>query len=248
MTEIIGPRNLEGKLRTPYKTKAGIVITHSWRNDMYEFVCDEAAEIFLKNGYAVLSFDLTGHGESEGKLRDVSYEIVREDIDSAVNHLKKYSCVEKIFGYGISLGSAGITFSNEDISGQVLLSPRVVISPDGLYKRYKSQISKTELQEKGYVVMNSFSGRGDFEMGENWINEMRNQNKFWKSKYFENSRPTLIIQGTADEFYDKKLFRDFLDKSGSDYLEINGADHNFSNKAHRDFLINSSLSWFNSHL
>ncbi len=42
--------------------------------------------------------------------------------------------------------------------------------------------------------------------------------------------------------------KSFVEFSGNEYLEIPGADHNFSNPDHRNKVIKESVDWFNKNL
>jgi len=198
-------KNLSGDLILPHNPKGGIIITHSFRNDRTEPVCSQAAEHFATLGYAVLNFDLQGHGESEGRLRDLPYSGIAEDFRTAYNFLKEVMSQNRKMGaYAISLGTMAVAISKTTLDAKVLISPSPIIDPQGLYKRYLPQIEKKseELQKRGFTKVKSGSGRGYFEIGQKWIEEMRTFNGRRIRGYWHNGSPTCIIQGTEDELTD----------------------------------------------
>lgn len=241
-------KNLEARLGVPENSKKAIIVAHSFRNTMDEPVCSEAVQKFFEKGYAVLSFNFLGHGNSEGTLRDVSYKNVAENISSAIDLMR-----EKGFGkvgvYAISLGTIATVLSEKQPDAQVFLSASILSNPQGLLQRYSKYINKEELDFQGYCEVVSGSGRGKFQMGKEWIEEMQDEGTDIFGKVFgklkNNSVPTLIIQGANDGPSRLKQVRGFAISYGNKYLEIKEADHNFTNPYHRKIVINQSLGWFN---
>lgn len=236
--------DLEGRLWLPKEAKSGIVIAHSLRNNMDEPACLEAEKLFADNGYAVLTFNFLGHGNSGGRLRNLSYRTVGENISSAIEHLRNLG-IKNIGVYAISIGAIASVHSSEKPLRQVFLSPTPLYSPSGLLERYSDSIDQRQLDEKGYCLAMSGSGRGSFEMGKEWIEEMRTENGKVLNRHIQRRVPTLIIQGTEDPSFNKDKIGSFTSASGDSYYEISGADHNFTNLEHRKAAIQRALEWFN---
>lgn len=242
-------KELEARLWiSEQNSKNAIIIAHSFRNNMDESACSEAEEIFFEKGYGVLNFNFLGHGKSKGRLRNVSYRTLSENISSAVKYMKEQK-FKKIGVYAISIGVVASVLSSEKPDCQVFLSPIPLYNPEGLLERYKSSINFQELEKKGYSLVMSGSGRGSFEMGREWISEMQNENGKILKTYLKNKISTLIIQGTNDPFYNSDKIKKFLKDSSypasyDEYYEIQNADHNFTNKAYRKIVIEKALNWF----
>jgi fermentation-respiration switch protein FrsA (DUF1100 family) len=72
----------EGDTPTP-----GVVVAGTWTS-VKELMADRYAERLAQQGFAALSFDFTGYGESEGDPRDYeSPELKIRDIHNAVTFL-----------------------------------------------------------------------------------------------------------------------------------------------------------------
>jgi acylglycerol lipase len=85
------------------KPKAIVVIVHGIgeHSGRYQHV----AEFFTKNGIGVFSFDILGHGRSEGKRGHAcSYANICEDVQHSIDDAKKEFPETPIFLYGHSLG------------------------------------------------------------------------------------------------------------------------------------------------
>ncbi|AJA49408.1 lysophospholipase [Clostridium pasteurianum DSM 525 = ATCC 6013] len=88
-----------------------------------------------KNKFAVIAFDLRGHGKSEGKRGHTpSYEIFMDDIDILLNFAKKHFGKVPTFFYGHSFGG-NLTLNyvlrrKPDINGVIISSPWLSLYSD----------------------------------------------------------------------------------------------------------------------
>lgn len=242
-------KDLEGKLWLPSGANRGIVVAHSFRNDSGEPVCSEASEYFANKGYAVLALDFLGHGKSKGELRDVSYRTTSENITSAIQYLKEQG-ISRVGVYAISIGAIATVLSKEQPDAQVFVSPSPVYNPRGLLERYSEYINsqREQLEEKGYATITSGSGRGNFQMGKEWINEMESENGETRTRHIQNKVPTLIIQGTEDELTRVNDAKKFVKDTGNDHLYIPKGDHNLTNVKHREIAIEEAERYFDRKL
>ncbi len=239
-------RLLAGELYLPPDAKRGIVIAHSFRNDRNEPVCSEAAKRFAEDNYAIISFDFVGHGKTGGGLENVCYRTLTEDMSAAIGFLKSEIGGNAIGVYAISLGAAAAVLSDNRAAAYVLLSPHN--NRMSLLKRYKGQLMEQnkDLTERGYAVLDSESGRGQFKMGKEWIDEMRYGDLDLKVRYCNTPERTLLIQGTIDPLVSVKEVRDLqYNNSNFGLFVVPGADHNFTESRDRELVISVALAWFN---
>lgn len=241
-----GKRNLEGRLWLPPNARKAVVVAHSFRNNMNEPACSDAERKFAGERYAVLTFNLTGHGQSEGRLRDLSYGTVSEDVASAIKYMRERG-FSKTGAYAISLGTIASVLSSERPDSQVFLSPTPLYYPKGLLERYSESIDTAQMEREGYSLAMSGSGRGSFEIGKAWIEEMRREKGEVRRTHVQNRTPTLIIQGTEDEAGIIKGRR-FHGAPTDEYIEVRGADHNFNQPEQRKVAIDKALNWFDKTL
>jgi acylglycerol lipase len=86
------------------------------------------ARFLLPSGYAVISFDLRGHGKSEGTRGHFpSIDVVMQDIDALILTARKRYPDVTVFLYGHSLGGILALYyvlrSKPDLAGVVVTSP-----------------------------------------------------------------------------------------------------------------------------
>ncbi|MEU4396576.1 alpha/beta fold hydrolase [Kribbella sp. NPDC023855] len=105
----------EGKERAP-----GVVVAGTWTS-VKELMADRYAERLADRGYAALSFDFTGFGESGGEPRDVENPARKvRDIHHAVSFLQNHPAVD-----GEQLGALGICAAAMYMSDNAAHDPRV---------------------------------------------------------------------------------------------------------------------------
>lgn len=98
----------------------GIVVAGTWTS-IKEQMADRYAERLADRGYAALSFDFTGFGESGGEPRDVeSPELKIRDIHGAVTFLAEHPAVD-----GTRLGALGVCAAAMYMSANAADDPRV---------------------------------------------------------------------------------------------------------------------------
>ncbi len=240
--------DLETRLWMPKQIEGAILITHSWRNNMDEPVCADAAKYFYENNYAVLQLNLPGHAKKDF-LRNTSFESIIQAINKATTFLRTESKQKRIFGLGISLGSAAIAYCLEaKFTAQALLSYSPLINPASIYERYKEAIQKkeNELRNKGYIIITSVSGRGEFEIGQKWISETKDKAKY--VELFNKTKvPTILVQGTEDGRYNYSTYKKFSEKHHAKNIIIKGADHNFTKKEYRNKMLPIIKKFFDNY-
>ncbi len=103
-----------------------IVLVHGLGEHSGRYV--RVAEALTNSGYAFMTFDLRGHGESEGQRGHVSsYELLMDDIEEIVTRAQKNFQGLPLFLYGHSLG--GNLVLNFVLRRSVKLSGVIVTSP-----------------------------------------------------------------------------------------------------------------------
>lgn len=240
-------RKLEGRLYVPASAARGIVIAHSYRNSMDEPVCSHAATKLQEAGYATLRFNFTGHGQSEGSLEDICFRVIADDFSAAMN-LFKDVIDGPIGAFAISIGAAGAMLSPARPKAQILLSPSADVA--FMYKRYKDQINShtADLEEQGYITLESASGRDDFRMGIEWIKEAVAPDLDLAARYRTEIVPTLLVHGTQDGLIDYRETLDLAKENPKLNVLLLSVDHNISGPSNRDFLMTVVIPWLKLNL
>ncbi|RCG28718.1 alpha/beta fold hydrolase [Sphaerisporangium album] len=113
---------LTGNLYLPegVEQAPGVVVTGTWTS-VKELMADRYAQRLAERGYAALSFDFTGFGESEGEPREVESPAQKvRDIHHALTFLAGHPAVD-----GDRLGALGICAAAMYMAGNTAHDPRV---------------------------------------------------------------------------------------------------------------------------
>ena len=96
--------SLKGQYYTPKATKAIIVLVHGLGeySKRYE---KNVVPFLVKNSFAVLSFDLFGHGSSQGKRgHHPGYNYIMDAVDHMISRARSHFKGKPVFLYGHSMG------------------------------------------------------------------------------------------------------------------------------------------------
>lgn len=165
-----GNRNLLGFLHyadSP-KSSTGIVYCHPFAEEknMSHSVMVKAARKFATAGIPVLRFDFSGCGDSEGDLHFFVVEDWLQDLDSAIDALRKETGISKCLLWGLRLG-AGFSLMRQqygsDIAGLILWQPVLDFSiyiKQFLRQAISLQISKGREGNAGLNTQDDLEGHG----------------------------------------------------------------------------------------
>lgn len=249
------------------RIKSGYIKHKSYRIAVYNFIPDNPIgttflihgyydhvgiqrnliEFLLENNYEVITFDLPGHGLSDGKRADIDNFDTYTDIVKQVIKTTEYQDSRPNYLIGHSTGAAaiinGLLQDNfKEISGIVLVSPlihssywnssKIGVKIAGLFtkeisRKFRNNSSNTEylnfVQNKDVLQYKKFPLNW-FKVLVEWNNKI--------NKLSPSSHEILVIQGTSDSTVDWQYNLDFITKKfpKSDIIKINNAEHQLFNE------------------
>ena len=100
------------------RNEVGVILAHMKPSDQSAWF--DFAETLAENGYAALTFDFRGYGETGG---DVDYDKLDEDLTAAVQFMRSRGKT-KVFLVGASMGGTAslVVAAREDVDGVVAVS------------------------------------------------------------------------------------------------------------------------------
>lgn len=230
---------------------------------------DHWAERFVKNNYAVLTFDLRGHGKSEGKKGHTpDYEYLMKDIDLLLAEAEKlFPAAEKIL-YGHSFGgNLVLNYAirrKPKIKAVVSTSPwlRLALTPTNfqlalanmMKKIFPGIIQSTKLPVK-------FISHDPQEV-EKYINDPLIHDKIsvklflsivesgeWALSHAKELKlPVLLMHGSGDEITSHKATELFYQKD-SDMATLklwDGLYHELHHEKEREQVFQFTIDWLNN--
>ena len=222
-----------------------VILCHGLWSNKYRNSYVELTKLLCKKGIASLRFDMLGHGESDGDVKEITVSTGVESLNSALDFICKQDFVDKnklgLFGasYGGSVVIAGF-----DKKFKVV----VLKCPASNYKKTREiQLGKKGIDEwrkrgwadiKGHILGYCF-----FEdLLKNHADQYLDAEKI--------SVPTLIIHGDVDKTvplaHSKALYKTLNCEKRLEIID--GAWHRFKEPEHFDKVLQLSADWFKEHL
>lgn len=144
---------LEGVIDLPFKQNilAYAIFAHCFTCGKNLFAAKNISRALALKGIAVLRFDFTGIGESEGDFEDSNFTSNVTDIEDAAKYLEEnYEAPSLLIGH--SLGGAAVLFSAQKIiSVKAIVAIAAPSSPDHIMHLFRQSLE--EINEKGKATM-----------------------------------------------------------------------------------------------
>lgn len=191
------------------------------------------------DGIAVLRFDFTGLGESEGYFEDTNFTSNVEDLIAAAQFLEEHYEAPKIM-IGHSLGGAAAIFAASRLDSiQAVTTIGAPSEPE--HVSHLLQDSLSHIEEVG-VAKVSVGGRM-FTIKKQFLDDIRSKNMFKILK--ELRKPILILHSPQDTVVEienaaKIYHASYHPKS---FVTLDGADHMLSNKNDAAYAGSLIASW-----
>src|ERR1700761_3310736 len=181
--------------RTPGKNP-GVVFIHGLRSDMNGNKALALEAHCRAEGRAFLCFDLTGHGASSGTFEDGTIGAWASDAVAALDALTEGPQILIGSSLGGWLMLLAALARPQRVVGLMGLAAAPDFTEDLIYAAF-SEAQKTELAEKGRVLIDDCYGMEPYAISRGLIEEARGH--LVLRDVIELSQPTVLIQGQRDE-------------------------------------------------
>ncbi len=197
------------------------------------------ATTLTEHGFAVLRFDFSGLGQSEGDFADSNFSTNVEDLLCAANWLAEYKQAPKLM-VGHSLGGAAVLAAAAKISSvKALATIGAPSSPQHITELF-TDITE-EIRRTGKVGV-EISGR-PFEITKQFIDDVERHSLLPQIATLQ--RALLVFHSPLDTMvsidHAATIFK--AAKHPKSFVSIDQADHMLSNKADAEFVANILAAW-----
>ena len=179
-----------------------------------------------KHGIAVLSFDFTGLGESEGDFEDTNFSSNVNDLISAATFLDvNYTAPNILIGH--SLGGAAVIFAASHIpSIKAVATVGAPSTPKHVSHLFRSGID--EINEKGEAKL-QIGGR-EFKIQKQFLDDINEKNMKDTVKLLD--LPLLILHSPQDTTVEIENAAQIYQSARhpKSFISLDGADHLLTNK------------------
>lgn len=196
------------------------------------------------NGIAVLRFDFTGLGESEGDFENTNFSSNVEDLIAAAEFLKSnYEAPGILIGH--SLGGAAVIFAANRMD--YIKAVVTIGSPSN--PKHVSHLLKNgmeQLQQSGEAMV-SIGGR-EFKIKKQFLDDIQEKNMTETVKTMR--KPLLVMHSPQDTTVGIENAEQIY-KAGwhpKSFISLDGADHLLSNKEDSSYAGQIIATWSNRYI
>jgi len=195
-------------------------------------------------GIAVLRFDFTGLGESEGDFADTNFSSNIEDLVAAADHLKEhYQSPEILIGH--SLGGAAVLCAAHQIDEvKAVATIGAPFSPVHVKHLFEEQLEK--IKKEGIAKVSI--GSRPFTVKKQFLDDIAEQEI--TSKINQLNRALLILHSPQDLTVEvenaAKIYH--AARHPKSYISLDGADHLLTNKEDSTYAGQMIASWASRYL
>jgi len=227
-------QNLVGRLELPLNQHPHnyVIFAHCFTCNKNLSAVKNIGKALVSKGFAVLRFDFTGLGESDGDFEDTNFSGNVEDLLAAANYLKEnYQAPSLLVGH--SLGGAAVIFAASEIqSVKAVATIGAPSNPSHVQHLLKSGIEEIKISGKAIV---NLSGR-DFTIKKQFLDDLESKSLTTTVK---NLRKALLVLHApqdhtvgiknAEEIYQAARHpKSFVSLDGADHLLMNRKDSRYA--------------------
>lgn len=210
------------------------------------FTCSKSLQAVMSisrslasKGIAVMRFDFTGLGESEGDFADTNFSGNVEDLVCAAQYLKdNYECPKIIVGH--SLGGAAVLMASS-ILENVEAIVTIGAPADPPHVKHLFQNSMEEIEQTGFAEV-SIGGR-PFTVKKQFVDDLEKNDL--AATIAKLKRPLLVFHSPQDSIVDitnaEKIYK--TAHHPKSYISLDGADHLLSKKRDAEYVGDVIASW-----
>ena len=191
------------------------------------------------NGIAVLRFDFTGLGESEGMFENTNFSSNVNDLLSAANYLDENFKAPTIL-IGHSLGGAAVIFAANQIeSVKAVATIGAPSKPKHVAHLFQSGID--EINEKGEALL-SIGGRS-FKIQKQFLDDINEKNM--EAIVREMNKALLVLHSPQDTTVGIENAAQIYQAAWhpKSFISLDGADHLLSNKEDSQYVGQMIANW-----
>ncbi len=197
-----------------------------------------------QNQIAVMRFDFTGLGKSEGKFEDTNFTSNIDDLISAAKYLTENHQAPKIM-IGHSLGGAAAIFAAEAIDSiETVATIAAPSSPSHVEHLFDEHIDKIELDGEATF---DIAGR-QFTIKKQFLDDIHEKNL---PKILKDLRkPILVFHSPQDKIVGVKNAREIYSAAHhpKSFISLDGANHLLTNKEDSFYVGKVIGSWANRYV
>lgn len=235
---------LTGLLEKPAdNVKAYVLFAHCFTCGKDIAAASRIARSLVAQGYAVLRFDFTGLGNSDGDFANTNFSSNVADLVAAADFLRSnYQPPSLLIGH--SLGGAAVLKAAQHIPESLgVVTIGAPADPDHVIKNFACQLNTIESEGQATVDL---AGRA-FTIKKQFLDDLRQQD----TKYISSLKKALLIfhspiDATVPIKEAEKIYTNA--KHPKSFVSLDQADHLLSSKADAEYVAATIAAWASRYL
>lgn len=233
-------QELAARLDTPAgKPISYALFAHCFTCTKDIFAANRIANGLTDEGIAVLRFDFTGLGASDGEFANTNFSSNVGDLLAAVDHMReKLSAPEIIIGHSLG-GAAVLSAANKIAECKAVVTIGAPSDPNHVTHNFESSIKEIEKDGEAEVLL---AGR-PFRIQKQFIEDVKAQNL--KKEIASLKKALLVFHAPLDKTVGIENAGEIFSaaKHPKSFISLDSADHLLSNKADADYVADVIASW-----
>ncbi|MCW9048074.1 MAG: alpha/beta fold hydrolase [Gammaproteobacteria bacterium] len=236
---------LQGNLDFPLEIKPEqyIIVSHCFTCTRQILTTARLSRGLAHAGMAVLSFDFTGLGNSEGDFADTHFRSMLKDIECAADWLATfYEPASILIGHSMG-GTASLAAAQNANASLSHLQKIITLAspayPSHILHHFGSAMMKLRNGEAAQIMV---AGRF-YEVKPDFIEDVESYDM--DKQMQACNLPIMAVRAGDDELVKPEAAEQILRYTVAEHhlVQIEGADHLFSDRAHAAQLLDTVLNW-----
>lgn len=240
-----GGEKLAGALEKPNQKPRGYAIfAHCFSCGKDIVSASRISKALVDQGFAVLRFDFTGLGASEGDFDNTNFTTNIQDFVAAAEVLKeRYESAILLIGH--SLGGASVLPAAEYLADiRAVVTIVAPASPEHVLHHLGEKVAEIEVQGLASVKL----GHSTFNIRKQFLEAISSHSL--KTKIRAMNKALLIVHSPQDTTVDidqaRTIFKEALHPKS--FVSLDNADHLLSRKTDAEYTANTIVAWAERYL
>lgn len=226
-----------------------VIVCHGFNEDKDKDLIIDFCVALNNEGFNSFRFDFSGNGESEGSFENSCFTKEADDLNSVIDFFSKRNYrIKSVVGYSTA-GTVTIlqVARDERIQSIIVVAPRIYPSKSTMAKKIEKKYNKTLSEiikdpKIKYPITTQFRNRKR-SFSRQYVEEIAFLDVIVYLKQIKV--PILMLHGNKDQIVNigetKNAFQS--GNKPKEFVEIDGADHTFSNPVQMEEMISKALHW-----
>ena len=238
---------LSGSLEEPASgtTQAVALFAHCFSCNKNVLAASRVCRGLRDRGFAVLRFDFTGLGKSEGDFANTNFTTNLADLRAAINALRQAGLAPEVL-IGHSLGGAAVLYLADEVEEVKLVATIGAPSEPAHVANLFSESQLEQIESDGQAKISL--GGEPFTIKKQFLDDINGTSLL--AKLDGSRKPVLICHSPVDTIVGidnaKKIYQ--AAHHPKSFVSLDGADHLLRDKADAEFVASVIATWASRYL